>query len=462
MPHLDDISGWITEKLPALLAEHKVPGAAVGVYANGEVFDFAAGVLSHATGVEATVDSVFQIGSITKTWTATLVMQLADEGLLDLDATVITYLPDFDLADSEAAQAMTVRQLLCHTAGFEGDVFTDTGWNDDCVEKYVATLKTDPQLFPPGQMFSYNNAGFCVLGRIIEVLRGKPFDQALREHLFAPLGLTHAATDANSAILFRAAVGHLPNPDAGGLPVPAPMWSLVKSNGPAGAMLAMRPRDLLAFARMHLDGGKAEDGTQVLSEASVKAMREQQVTLPPLGLMGTHWGLGWELFDWPGGLVFGHDGGTVGQSAFLRVVPGKDVAIALLTNGGNPIAVYSEVFGHLLKELADIELPANPVPPAAPERIDASRYLGTYANSMGKTEIAQDDDGRIWMTETPLGELAELVGEVEKTELVPLEEDTLIPATPTYGIYLPQVFIGDDGSGRSLYIHSGRATRRAG
>ena len=89
MPHLDDISGWITEKLPALLAEHKVPGAAIGVYANGEVFDFASGVLSHATGVEATADSVFQVGSITKTWTATLIMQLADEGLLDLAPGVV-------------------------------------------------------------------------------------------------------------------------------------------------------------------------------------------------------------------------------------------------------------------------------------------------------------------------------------------------------------------------------------
>jgi len=462
MPHLDDISGWITEKLPALLAEHKVPGAAIGVYVNGEIFDFASGVLSHATGVAATPDSVFQVGSITKTWTATLVMQLADEGLLDLDATVVTYLPDFDLADSDAAKTMTVRQLLCHKAGFEGDIFTDTGNNDDCVEKYVATLRTDPQLFPPDDMFSYNNAGYCVLGRIIEVLRGKPFDQALREHLFAPLGLTHAATDANSAILFRAAVGHLPNPqDPDGQPVPAPMWSLVKSNAPAGAMLAMRPRDLLAFAAMHLNGGKGADGTQVLSEASATAMRDKQVTVPPLGLMGTHWGLGFELFDFPTGFVFGHDGGTVGQSAFLRIVPGKNVAIALLTNGGNPIAVYFEVYRHLLKVLADIDLPASPVPPANPERTDAAKYLGTYANSMGKTEITQDSGGRIWMTETPLGELAELVGGAEKTELVHLENDTLIAATPKYGIYLPQVFIGDDGSGRSLYIHSGRAIRRS-
>ena len=462
MANLDEVSGWLSANLSELLAKYKVPGAAVGVYSGGQVVDCAAGVLSHATGVEATTDSVFQIGSITKTWTGTLIMQLADEGLLDIDKPVVSYLPDFDLADGEAARTMTVRQVLSHTAGFEGDIFTDTGNNDDCVEKYVATLKTDPQLFPPGEMFSYNNAGYCVLGRIVEVLRGKPFDQALREHLFAPLGLAHAATDANSAILFRAAIGHLPNPeDPDGDPVPAPIYALVKSNAPAGAMLAMRPRDLLAFAAMHLNKGVAADGTRVLSEESVAAMQSVQVTLPPLGLMGDHWGLSWELFDLEGGRVFGHDGGTVGQSAFLRIVPGADLAIALLTNGGNPIGLYFELYGHLLRELAGVEIPAHPVPPAEPDRIDAARFVGTYANSVGKSEITQGDDGRIWMTDTPLGELASLVGKVERTELVYLTDDTLIPVEPEYGLHLPQVFVGDDGSGRALFIHTGRALRRA-
>jgi CubicO group peptidase (beta-lactamase class C family) len=461
MPNLDEIGGWITEQLPDLVAKYKVPGAAIGVYRDGEVFDFAAGVLSHATKVEATADSVFQIGSITKTWTATLIMQLADEGLLDIDRPVVAYLPDFDLADSAAAKAMTVRQLLNHTAGFEGDIFTDTGTNDDAVEKYVATLATDPQLFAPGEMFSYNNAGYCVLGRIVEVLRGKPFDQALRDHLFAPLGLRHAATDANSAILFRAAIGHLPNPqEPDGNPAPAPVYALAKSNAPAGAMLAMRPRDLLAFAAMHLNKGVAADGSRVLSEESVAAMQQVEVTLPPLGLMGDHWGLSWELFDLDGGRVFGHDGGTIGQSAFLRIIPGADLAITLLTNGGNPIGLYFEIYGHLLAELAGIEIPAHPLPPAEPQRIDASKYVGTYVNSVGKSEVTQDEDGRIWMTDTPLGELAELVGAVERTELVYLEGDTLIPVEPKYGLHLPQVFIGDDGSGRSLFIHTGRALRR--
>jgi len=466
MANLDEVGNWLSENLSDLLAKYKVPGAAIGVYSDGQVVDFAAGVLSHATGVAVTTDSVFQIGSITKTWTGTLVMQLADEGLLDIDKPVASYLPDFDLADGEAARTMTVRQLLNHTAGFEGDIFTDTGNNDDCVEKYVATLATDPQLFPPGQMFSYNNAGYCVLGRIVEVLRDKPFDQALRDHLCTPLGLTHAATDANSAILFRAAIGHLPNPDADGLPVPAPVYSLVKSNAPAGAMLAMRPRDLLAFAAMHLNEGVAADGTRVLSPESTAAMQAVEVTLPPLGLMGDHWGLSWELFDLEGGRVFGHDGGTIGQNAFLRIVPGPGepgtgVAIALLTNGGNPIGLYFEIYGHLLAELAGIEIPARPLPPAEPQRIDASKYVGTYANSVGKSEVTQDEDGRIWMTDTPLGALAELVGTVERTELVHLEGDTLIPVEPKYGIHLPQVFVGDDGSGRALFVHTGRAMRRA-
>src|SRR6185436_16628026 len=233
MSNLGEINTCLRERLPGLLTDNRVPGAAVAVLAGGEVIDAAAGVLSTATGVEATVDSVFQVGSITKVWTATLVMQLADEDKLDLDAPVRRYLPEFGIADEEAAAAITVRQLMCHVAGFEGDLFTDTGRGDDCVEKYVATLADTVQLFPPGEMFSYNNAGFCVLGRIVEVLREKPFDACMREHLFAPLGLTHAANGAEEAILYRAAIGHIqPTPDAD--PQPAPVYSLVRSNAPAG------------------------------------------------------------------------------------------------------------------------------------------------------------------------------------------------------------------------------------
>src|SRR5437588_9641182 len=122
MGNLDDIQAWLDEHLPRLIEEHDVPGAAWAVARGDQVADGAAGSLSKATGVEATADSVFQIGSVTKLWTSTLVMQLADEGAIDLDRPVRTYLAEFRIADEEAAGQITVRQLLNHTAGFEGDV----------------------------------------------------------------------------------------------------------------------------------------------------------------------------------------------------------------------------------------------------------------------------------------------------------------------------------------------------
>ena len=258
MSTLPEVRTWLAEELPRLIAKYDVPAAAVAVLADGQVVDDAAGVLSTATGVDATPDSVFQIGSITKLWTSTLVMQLVDEGAVDLDAPIRTYLPDFKILDERAAQQITTRQLLCHTAGFEGDIFTDTGLGDDAVEKYLGVLHEVPQLFDPGEQFSYNNAGFCVLGRLLEVLREKPYDACLREYLFAPLGLTHAATSPYEAILFRAAVGHIePEPGAGYQP--APVWALARSNAPAGSMLAMRPRDL---AHLRSDAPERRPGTR--------------------------------------------------------------------------------------------------------------------------------------------------------------------------------------------------------
>ncbi|MFB9689220.1 serine hydrolase domain-containing protein [Amycolatopsis plumensis] len=458
MSKLPELSAWLQTRLPALLAEHHVPGAAVAVYAGGEIADHAAGVLNTGTGVEADADSLFQIGSITKVWTTTLAMQLVDDGVLDLDQPVRTYLPEFVLGDDDAAARITVRQLMCHTAGFEGDIFTDTGRGADCIEKYVATLGDVPQLFPPGEMFSYNNAAFCVLGRLVEVLRGKTYDECLQDHLFTPLGLTHAAPSPYEAIRFRAALGHL-TAEPGTDPEPAGTWALAPSNAPAGSMLAMRARDLVTFAAMHLRDGEGPDGTRVLSADSARAMRERLVELPDLGLFGDAWGLGWSLFDASGGTVVGHDGGTIGQSAFLRVAPEHGVAVALLTNGGDTIAVYSEVVRHVLRELTGIELPVPPVPDPEAPRFDASRYVGEYSSSVADIVVSQDDDGRVWVERVPKGIFAELA-KPEKTELVALNGDTLILAEPMQGMYIPHAFVGDDGTGRALYLHTGRADRR--
>jgi CubicO group peptidase (beta-lactamase class C family) len=456
--NLISVQAWLDDQLPALLQKHDVPGAAWAVLHDGEVVDGAAGLLSRTTEVEATPDSVFQIGSITKLWTSTLVMQLVDEGLVDLDVPVRTYLPEFQLASESAAAVITTRQLLNHTAGFEGDIFTDTGVGDDCLEKYIALLADVPQLFEPGEQFSYNNAGFCVLGRLVEVLRDTTFDVALREHVIAPLGLTHTATSPYEAIMFRAAVGHLET-EAGYQP--APMWAMARSNAPAGSMLSMRPRDLVAFARMHLSDGQASDGTQVLAPGTSAAMQARAVEVPYTGIMGSSWGLGFERFDVPEGDIVGHDGSTIGQNAFLRTVPGAGLAVALLTNGGDVISLYHEIVGRIVDELSDTQLPGLPVPAAEPEQIDASRYVGTYSADVLDLIVTQEEDGRIWIDTVLKGMFADMGENPARQELVHFGDNSLIPLQGEHGMHMPHSFLGDDGDGHAQYLFIGRAVRRA-
>ncbi|MEV0680604.1 serine hydrolase domain-containing protein [Actinosynnema sp. NPDC050436] len=452
MSRSERIAAWLPGRLAELVAEHGIPGAQAAVLVDGEVLDAAAGVLNLATGVRATTESVFQIGSITKVWTATLVMQLVDDGLLDLDAPVVRYLPEFRVADAAATAVITTRQLLDHTVGIDGDLFHDTGSGDDAVAKYLGTITEAAQIHPPGEMFSYCNSGYVVLGRIVEVLRGKPFGQVLRERIADPLGLTHLATNANEAIVHRAALGHVPG--EGGSQVPAPVWSLTPSNAPAGSLLAMRARDLLGWARAHLDGGGP-----ILSAESAKAMRVKQVDVPYIGALAEAWGLGWELFDW-GADVFGHDGGTIGQSAFLRISGTANVAVALLTNSIDGGKVYKDLVVPLMRDLAGADVPDDPTPPADPEPLDGHRVAGVYNTPMIGQAVTVDERGRGWITVTPLTDEARALMGTRTFEVVKLRENSLIAVEEEHGRYQVFTLVGSDDRGRAEYLFSSRAAVR--
>jgi len=138
-------------------------------------------------------------------------------------------------------------------------VFTDTGRGDDCLERYVALLADQTQNHPLGATWSYCNSGFVLLGRVIERVTGKTWDEAMRERLFTPLGLTRTVTLPEEAILQAAAVGHV---DVHGEQQPTQVWGLPRSVGPAG-LITSTVADVLAFARMHLVGGVAADGTPI-------------------------------------------------------------------------------------------------------------------------------------------------------------------------------------------------------
>ncbi|GAT69631.1 beta-lactamase family protein [Planomonospora sp. ID91781] len=385
------LSRW-QARLDELRAAHRVPGASLAVLVDGEVHELASGVLHRGTGVEATTDSVFLSGSVAKVYTATLIMQLVDSGALDLDAPVVSVLPEFATPDPEATKAITVRRLLSHTGGVTNDFNHDSGRGDDCLAGYVEAARDVALDCPPGTALSYGSLGYVVLGRVVEVLTGKTWDRALKDMLFTPLGLEHSMTLPEEALRFRVAMSHLGGPGAD--PDPAPAWDLMpRSAGPAGRVI-VSAGDLARFARMHLAGGAAPDGTRVLSEEAAAAMQRHEADSPDKWTVSADgWGLGWTLYDWNGVAGFGHDGAAIGQYAYLRVVPGAGVAVALLTNGGSARLLYADLFRELLTELAGVTMPAPFGPPAQPLAVDIAPFLGTYRREGVVITVGRKDDG---------------------------------------------------------------------
>ncbi|MEU4804626.1 serine hydrolase domain-containing protein [Actinosynnema sp. NPDC023587] len=379
-------------RLDDLAARHRVPGFQVGLLTpDGGVRVLAAGLAGLATGVEVTPHTLFHYGSITKVWITTLVLQLVDEGLLTLDAKVVDVLPDFRLADPEHGPAITVRHLLTHTSGIDGDLFTDTGDDDGCLEGYVASLADAAAVTGAGGPLSYSNSGFCVAGRIVEVLRGTTWNAVLAERICAPLELSRVITLTRDAPLFRTAIGHLRHPETGEL-MPTPNWQLPRSLGPAG-LITGDSADLLRFTAAHLRDGVGLNGERVLSAESARLMRSVQVDLS--GLLSTRigWGLGWTLSDWGAAVAVEHNGSTSGQLAALHSFPELGVAVCVLTNSEYGPALTDELVDLVG---ADLGL-TRPRPAADPEaaQVDLAAVAGVYETPSLRCALTVQEGGLV-------------------------------------------------------------------
>ncbi|WP_114560030.1 serine hydrolase domain-containing protein [Desertihabitans aurantiacus] len=402
-----------------------VPGASVAVAVGDRTVLATSGVVSTRTQVPVATDALFQIQSITKVLTATLVLQLVDEGLVGLDDPVQRHLPEFRTADPGASTRITVRHLLTHTGGFEGDLWAPTTAGPDALDRFVRDLvPTAAQHSEPGTRFSYCNAGFGTLGRLVEVHRDLDYEHALRRHLTDPLGVEEIAFSANQAVASRTATGHIrPTPEE---PLrPTREWALLPPSNPAaGNQLALSARGLLAVGRLFLTRGRAADGTRLLSEASAAAMLEPQLAQRPgLAPPTTLQGLGWYLVA-PG--VAEHGGGMPGVASVLRVVPEAGVAVAGLTNADAGQALLEDLLGSLHEELVG-PLPDQPTPSRTPPTdAHVDGCTGRYATRQSVVTVTRED-GRLWLTDEPRHErlaIAEAAGVADRTtrrELRPLE-----------------------------------------
>ncbi len=378
MPDQQSRSDRLSEFVAALVRDKGVPGVAVGILQGDEVSTAGFGVTSVENPLPVTPDTLFQIGSITKTFTATAILRLVDQGKLLLDAPVRKYVPEFRVADDEASAGATLRHLLTHTGGWEGDIFEDTGLGDDALARYVPTMAGLGQIAPVGAHFSYNNSGFNLLGRIIEAVTGKSYEAALRDLVLEPLGLQHTFIFPADVMTHRFVVGHSVGEKGAAVLRP---WPIPRASWAAGGIASAVP-ELLRYARFHLGDGTASDGTRLLSPESMAAMHAPQVTL-----WGKEsWGLGWVIDDSAGVRQISHGGGTLGQVSLLALVPERQFALAVVTNADRGGQITHEVLRWALKEYLGVESPEGPKP------IEATRemlipYVGRYFRPTMDLEI---------------------------------------------------------------------------
>lgn len=363
-----------------LLAKWKVPAVTIGVYEDGDIRTAAFGEANREAHWPATADTLFQIGSISKVFTATAVMQLVDGWRLDLDAPVTRYLSDFRLSTEEATDTLKVHHLLTHHTGFWGDDFTDRGSNDDALGKAVAALSGVRQLTNPGETWSYCNAGFQVLGALLEKFHGKPAEDVIRDRVMRPLNLNDSTFSVTEAATRPVAVGY--NTLTTEEPEIARPYAITRAMAPAGAIIGTIG-DLLKFAAFHMGDGKADD-RRVLSPGALTEMQRHQVTAAN---MAPAWGLGWWIQDASGTKTIGHGGSTNGQRANLVVVPSRRLAIASLTNGSNGSAVNRAIERHLLNGLGipRVDPQEGHLPEAA-----LQRFAGRYHSPGGDVTIGID------------------------------------------------------------------------
>ena len=319
------------------------PAAVAQTLGNG-----AAVASSVAGGIEIGGSTgVLRPGSITKTVTATAVMQCIDDGLLGLDDSVTRWAPALPVA-------VTVRHLLSHSSGIDaGDVFVDMGDGDDCLARYIELLADAGSLFEPGHTFSYSNAGMIVAGHIAALVREMTYEDVVRRHVFERAEMEHAAFE----------------PEHNGDPICS------RALAPAGGTMACTAEDLVRFATASL-----------VKPETAALMRTLQVTAPGGVVQMTGVGLGWQIWRNDHGQTIRHGGAYPGQAAIVVVDPSTDATLAMMM----PIAAGINAMNALLDSPDAI---VTDVPPVS---LDA--YVGEYASHAISIAIERTVDGGLQAT----------------------------------------------------------------
>ena len=450
-----EVEAFVDGVIEQQLEGYEIPGATVSVVKDGEVL-FAKGYGEADVAKREPVvadETLFRIASTSKLFTATAVMQLVEEGKIDLDQNVNRYLGAVEVPDTYPNRPVTMRHLLTHTAGFEED-FTGSGARNaadvEPLGEYLSG-KMPERVRPPGEAMAYSNFGISLAGHVVEEVSGVPFARYVEENITGPLGMDSTTFDQPpaGALEGRVATGY--ERPQGPEPVAGPFEYI--DEAPAGSA-STTATDMARFMNAHLQGGRYGDA-RILEEATAREMHARQFTAHPR--MG---GMAYGFMEGTtnGERVLEHGGNLLRFHALAALLPERGVGIFVAYNSygeGGDFAEYELLEAFLDRYYPETGPPASETSAqATPGNADrvAGSYRGTRSNQsgfekvftlLGGPKVRANEDGSITTTGVPIE------GDFMGPEQRWVEVEPLLFRAEGGGEHLA---FEEDGEGRVTYL----------
>lgn len=417
-----------SEQIRKLMRKHDVTGLSIALVDDQRiVWAEGFGYADKEKKLPATAETVYRVGSISKLFTSTAVMQLEDAGKLSIDSAFVRYVPEFSIRSRfQEAPSITPRTMLTHHSGIPGDIlkgfFTRNASHYSTV---IDDLKSEYVAYPINFVFAYSNVAMSLLGYMVEAVSGEEFVRYMDRHVFEPVGMGSSSCELPPQIATLHSKGYkkgktYEDPDI--------------REVPAGRM-ASNVMDLSRFISMVFADGNA-GGNQIIRPETLDEMLTVQNSDVELD-QDIEWGLGWSLTPGGGlgyaGKVASHSGSTIVFHSSLVTLPEQKLGVVVLTNSERGRTVADQVASKTLKralELRGIRAPKESDPPEllAENEEDLSQYEGIYTFPFGMTEV-----------ELQRGRLRARIDKF-KIDLIPNDRDTYTPRLRLFGLFYKTIF----------------------
>ena len=325
--------GAVDAYINSRMKELGIPGAALVIVQGDQIVHLKAFGVADADGRRVTPQTPFFTGSTGKSFTALAVMQLVEAGKINLDGPVQTYLPWFRVADANASEFITVRQLLNMDSGIPRSIgqeqIANLDLSDSAIENNVRALAKIDLIAPPGERYEYSNANYVTLGMLIQAVTGQSYETYIKEHIFKPLDMQNSFTSKREAQQHDLAVGYQ---KWFGIPVASPTLPFARGSLPAGYLI-MSAEDFGHYLIAQLNH-ESYQGVSILSPGGISTLHHPDIQIP-----GTadFYAMGWEVQHFQDVEVIRHNGASPGYTTDMFLVPQKNTAIAMVMNTYSPI-----------------------------------------------------------------------------------------------------------------------------